>query len=368
MQRKCLRAKCLRIMQYGGILLTLLLLTSCSFQGGPPSSNPASTGGRDPASIHVGFVSATTSSDFALEMAAGAQYAADQYHVSAQIVAPPNFDNQAALNLFNNLAQTARDGIAVETLAPDLFAQSEASTVKRGIPMIAVDTVPPPASHITSYVGNDNLSAGKMLADASIKLIPANARGNVLIGVDTVGVPVLEYRAQGIIQEFQHSRPGLQIVGPFNSQSEKQLNLASWTSTIVAHSNIVACLGVGDGDNSSLAQIKQDKHGTYLTGAFDLDPTALQAIANGTNFALVDPEHFLKGYVAMRLLIEHALFGNTIPQGWWNPGALLVTQSNVQQIIKRQTSLDTKGQFYQAIINQEFADPTAQIKPLDQAR
>ena len=24
-----------------------------------------------------------------------------------------------------------------------------------GIPIIAVDTVPPPASHITSYVGND---------------------------------------------------------------------------------------------------------------------------------------------------------------------------------------------------------------------
>lgn len=347
--------------------LALLMLASCSTQGGSSSSGSGSTGGKDPASIHVGFVSATSSLDFALEMAAGAQYAANQYHVSAQIVAPADTDNQAELTMFNNLRQTARDGIAVETLAPDVFTQSEADAVNQGIPIIAVDTAPLPGSHITSYVGNDNTAAGKLLADAAINLIPTSAEGNVLIGIDSDTVPVLAHRAQGMEQEFQRLRPALQMVGPFNSQSDKRLNLASWTNMIATNSNIVACLGTGDGDNSSLAQIKQDKHGTYLTGAFDLDPTALQAIANGTNFALVDPEHFLKGYVAMRLLIEHALYGNSIPQGWWNTGALLVTQANVQQIIKRQTSLESKGRFYQEIINQQFANPNAQIKPLDQA-
>ena len=256
----------------------------------------------------------------------------------------------------------------VETLAPNLFVQPEAEAISQGIPIIAVDTVPPAASHITTYVGNDNLVAGKMLADAAIKLIPTSAEGSVLIGIDTPGVPVLDYRVQGIEQEFQHSRPDLQIVGPFNSRQVAQMNLAAWSNTINAHAAIVACLGVGDPDNASLAQIKQGEHGTYLSGAFDLDPTALQAIANGTNFALLDPEHFLKGYVAMRLLIEHALYGDAIPQGWWNPGSLLVTQSNVQQIIKRQESLATKGQFYQPIIDQEFADPAAEIKPLAQAK
>ncbi len=349
------------------MVLALLLVTSCGTLDESPSSNNT-TGGKNPADIHVGFISETTSQDFALEMAAGAQYAADQYHVSAQIVAPPTIDDPAAVKLFNGLTQTARDGIAVETLAPALFAQPEAKAVDAGIPLIAVDTVPPASSHITTYVGNDNLAAGVELADAAIQQIPTNAEGSLLIGVDTRGVPVLDYRAQGIKQEFQHLRPHLKIVGPFSSQQIPQLNLAAWTNAINTHPAIVACLGVGDPDNSSLAQIKQNGHGTYLTGAFDLDPTALEAIANGTNFALVDPEHFLKGYVAMRLLIEHALYGDAIPQGWWNPGALLVTQSNVQQIITRQESLAAKGQFYLPIINSEFADPAAQIKPLSQAK
>jgi ribose transport system substrate-binding protein len=145
------------------------------------------------------------------------------------------------------------------------------------------------------------------------------------------------------------------------------MNLAAWNKAITTTSPLVACLGVGDADNASLAQMKQDQHSTYLTGAFDLDPTALQAIVNGTNFALLDPEHFLKGYVAMRLLIEHALYGKAIPGGWWDPGAMLVTQDNVHQIINRQESLAAKGRFYQPIIDREFANPAAEMKQLAQA-
>jgi ABC-type sugar transport system substrate-binding protein len=372
MQQKHIQSEILRVLSGAMMTLALLLLTACSglssITGGSSTTTGTTASSKDPASVHVGFVSETTSQDFALEMAAGAQYAANQFHVSAQIVAPSNIDDRAAVKLFENLTKSARDGIAVETLAPTLFAQPEAGAIREGIPVIAVDTVPPASSHITTYVGNDNLSAGKTLADAAIQHIPTNAQGNLLIGVDTPGVPVLNYRVQGITQEFQHLRPEIHIATPFNSQQVTALNLASWHSTIKAQSNIVACLGVGDPDNSSLAQIKQEQHATYLSGAFDLDPTALQAIVNGTNFALIDPEHFLKGYVAMRLLIEHALSNKAIPLGWWNPGDLLVTQNNVQQIITRQQSLANKGQFYQLIIDEEFANPSTFIKPLDQAK
>jgi hypothetical protein len=45
-----------------------------------------------------------------------------------------------------------------------------------------------------------------------------------------------------------------------------------------------------------------------------------------------------------------------------------VTQSNVQTIIARQASLEAKYKYYQPIIDKEFANPAAQIKPLDQAK
>jgi ribose transport system substrate-binding protein len=366
MQQKRLQSKIFS--KLSGATVALMLLVLLAACGGTTSSGGTGSGSKNPSDIHVGFVSETSSLNFASEMAAGAQYAANQFHVSAQIVAPPNIDDEAAVKLFQDLTRTARDGIAVETLAPNLFVRPEAQAVSEGIPLIAVDTVPSPGTNITTYVGNDNLAAGAMLAGAAIDRLPKNAKGSVVVGIDTPGVPVLVYRFQGIQQEFQRLRPDLQVIGPLDSKQEPQQNFDTWNSLIKAHPEGVAYLGVGDADNASLARIKQANHGTYLTAAFDLNPVGLQAVQNGVNFALVDPEHFLKGYVAMRLLIEHALHGTAIPGGWWNPGAQLVTPSNVQEIIARQVSLETKGQYYQPIIAREFADQAAYIKPLDQAK
>lgn len=363
-----MRLKILSVLSSTIMVLILLFLAACSVGIGSGSTNGTTPGNKNPADIHVGFIGETTSQNFSAEMAAGAQYAANQFHVSAQIVAPPTIDDPAALQLFEKLTKTARDGIAVETLSPDLFARPEAGAVRSGIPIIAVDNIAPPSAHITTYVGNDNVAAGAMLADAAIERLAGDASGSVIIGIPIPGLSGLTYRVQGIQEEFQRLRPGLQVIGPFNSQQTPQQNYTAWNNFLKVHPGAIACLGVGDQDSASLASIKQTDHGTYLTAAFDLDEAGLQAVANGTNFALVDPEHFLKGYVAMRLLIEHALYGTSIPQGWWNPGVQLVTQSNVQEIITRQQSFESRSRYYQPIIDKEFANPAAMIKPIDQAR
>jgi ribose transport system substrate-binding protein len=343
------------------LLGSLVACGSSSGSTGTGAGTP--TGGKNPSDIHVGFVTETSSLNFAAEMAAGAQYAAKQYHVNAQIVAPPNIDDEAAVKLFTDLTRTAKDGIGVMTLAPALFVRPETQAVQQGIPVIAVDVEAPPSTGITTFVGNDNVQAGALLAGEAIKRLPAHAAGSVIVGIDTPGVPTLLYRYQGIKQEFNRLLPNVQVLGPFDSMQEPQANYSAWSALIKAHPHALAYLGVGDTDNASLARLKQAQNGTYLTAAFDLDPVGLQAVKGGVNYALVDPEHFLKGYVAMRLLIEHALHGTAIPKGWWNPGAQLVTQANVQSIIDRQATLETKGAYYMPIINKEFADPAAQIQP-----
>ena len=366
MQAKRRSAKIFAVLSSCSLALGLLFfLVAC---GGSTPTTTTTGGGKNASDIHVGFVSETSSLNFAAEMAAGAQYAANQMHVNAQIVAPPNIDDEAAVKLFQDLTRTATDGIAVETLAPNLFVRPETNAIKAGIPVVAVDTIADPATGITTYVGNDNVAAGALLADEAIKKLPPNASGQVIIGIDTPGVPVLVYRFQGIQQEFNKLLPKVQVLGPFDSKQEPQANFNAWSSLIQAHPNALAYLGVGDADNASLARLKQAQNGKYLTAAFDLNPTGLQAVQNGVNYALVDPEHFLKGYVAMRLLIEHALHGTAIPKGWWNPGAQLVTQANVAAIIARQATLATKGAYYQPIIDKEFANPTAQIKAYSQAK
>src|SRR6266568_890332 len=120
MQQKRIQPEIFRVLSGAMLTLAILLLTACSGfslgTGSSTSTTSTTTSHMNPTSIHVGFVSETTSQDFALEMAAGAQYAANQFHVSAQIVAPSTINDRAAVKLFEGLTKTARDGIAVETL------------------------------------------------------------------------------------------------------------------------------------------------------------------------------------------------------------------------------------------------------------
>jgi ribose transport system substrate-binding protein len=341
-------------------IITLACLAGC----GTSSSGSSS---KNPADIHVGFVSATTSQNFAVEMANGAQYAANQFHVKAQIVAPTSVDAPTEVKMFNDLTKTATDGIAVFTLSPDLFVRPEANAIKAGIPVIAVDSPGLPGSGVTTFVGNDNLQAGVLLADAVLSKIPATAKGSIVVGNPQVGTPPLDERAKGIIQGIKTKRPDLKVVGPLLTNQDPTQNYNTWNNIVKANPDALAFLEVGDPGNASLARIKAANHGTYLTGAFDLDPEGIQAVVNGVNFGFIDPEHFLKGYIAMRLLIEQALHGTKIPQGWWNPGAQLITQSNVQSIVARQESLATRGAYFLPIANNEFADESTYIKPYSDA-
>jgi len=104
------------------VLTFLLMLSACGAPATNTGSSSSPQSGKNPSDIHVGFVTETSSLNFAAEMAAGAQYAANQYHVSAQIVAPPNIDDEAAVKLFQDLTRTATDGIGVMTLSPDLLS------------------------------------------------------------------------------------------------------------------------------------------------------------------------------------------------------------------------------------------------------
>src|SRR6185312_9856947 len=256
MQAKQTLSKMVPILSSAVLALWLLaFISACGGSSNAPTG--PTTSGKNPSDIHVGFVTETSSLNFAAEMAAGAQYAANQFHVNAQIVAPPNIDDEAAVKLFQDLTRTAKDGIGVMTLAPDLFVRPEAQAVQAGIPVIAVDVEAPPTAGITTFVGNDNVQAGALLADEAIKHLPANTTGTVIVGIDTPGVPTLVYRYQGIKQEFNRLLPKVQVLGPFDSKQEPQANYTAWVGLIKAHPNALAYLGVGDTDNASLARIKQ---------------------------------------------------------------------------------------------------------------
>jgi ribose transport system substrate-binding protein len=353
-------------------LVLAVALGACGSGSDKGSSSTSGSGGASTASkakdVNLGMVVATSTQNAMQEMAFGAGAAADGTPgVHLKQAAPNGINGPEEVKLFQAVTQTAKDGIAVMTTTPDLFVRPFSQAVGRSIPMVAVDAAPLPSSDVKTFVGNSNTDLGKSVADVIVKKIPENATGEVVLGNDIPGLPLLDARLAGMKQVIQKERPNLKIVGPFNVGAEPTDNYNHWNDLVKAHPNAVAYLAPGDQDAVSFARISKSNHKKYLVGACDVDPAALNAVKGGYVEVLGDPWHFMKGFIAMSLLAENAQQGKALPDGWFNPGSGIVTASNVDEIFAREKSNAARVAFFKKEIDKQLGDPSAYIKPMGQA-
>ncbi|MFT4124197.1 MAG: substrate-binding domain-containing protein [Microbacteriaceae bacterium] len=339
----------------------VLAVTACAGTGSPSAS-----GSRDPADVHVAFIYQTTDSNFAQEMALGATAAGEDTGVDLDAAAPPQAIGAPQVQLFQAAERTSTDGIALATLFPDLFVRPFTDAADLGIPTIAVDAGPAEGAPVDLYIGNDNVELGEALATALLPSIPEDATGEILIGTDTPGLPVLTDRNTGFKDVIQDERPGITFV-EFDSKQSPTDNYSAWSSAVSAHPDAIAYVGPGSQDAASLAQIEQKTGTKLLVGAADLDPIALQGVADGYVTALASPEHWLKGYIAISLLADHAINGTELPTGWWNPGYLVVDADNVAEITERQSSAENRTAWFAKEAQQELANPDAYLSAMPDA-
>jgi len=115
----------------------------------------------------------------------------------------------------------------------------------------------------------------------------------------------------------------------------------------------------------SLSRI-QRKSGTkkLLVGACDLDPVALQGVKDGYVEALISPEHWLKGYLAVKLMAQAAQSGKPLPEGWWNSGALTVNADNIDDIIARQKDAASRAAYFKDEVAKQLGDQGSYLGPM----
>jgi ABC-type sugar transport system substrate-binding protein len=337
--------------------------------GGGDSSGGGSDGGsggqrKAAKDVTLAMITATTTQNAFQEMAFGAKAAAGVEGIRLNSAAPNGINGPQQVQLFQAAMQTARDGIATETTTPDLFVRPFSQAAARGIPQVSVDTPPPPGSRVETFVGNDNQQVGAILATAMLRRIPEDATGEIVLGNPIPGLPVLDQRIAGMRKVLRAERPRVRLTGPFNTGAEPTQNFNAWRGIVKAHPNAIAYLDPGDQAVVSLARIQQQTGRRLLVGGADVDPVALQAVKDGRVYALADPEHWLKGYIAIALLARQARDGTALPKGWWNPGAALITSSNIDEILARQKDNASRAAYFKRTVDEQLANPDKYVKPL----
>lgn len=352
-------------------LLLALVLSACGSSGGSSSASSDSGGGggeeggstTSASDVNVAVVTASTTQNAFEEMAYGAEGAAAKLGVNLSSSAPNGVNPTQEVSEFQAATHTASDGIALETTAPENFVRPLQEATEEGVPVITMDSPPPEGSGVETFVANSNTSIGEVLAEEILKQIPAGTSGEVVFGNDIPGLILLEQRIEGMENVLKKERPELKFVGPFKVGSEPTENYNNWSNVVKAHPDAVAYLAPGDQDAVSLYRIQKQNGKHYLVGACDVDPIALEAVEKGYVYALGDPYHYLKGYIAISLLSEAALTGKEIPKGWWDPGQGIVTKANVAEIVQRESSTKARDEFFAPIAEEELSNPSKYVKP-----
>jgi ribose transport system substrate-binding protein len=344
------------------LALGAVIVSACASVGS------SSSGGAK--QVSISFVYSLRLLNAMQEMVMGARAAArDTPGVTFAATAPQETEvnGPAEVKVFQAATRTAKDGVALVTPVPDVFINPLRQAHSSGIPIVAVDTPPPPDTDVGTFIGNSNFEVGQLLAREMLKQVPAGATGEVVVGNSVPGFAVLDQRIIGILQVIRQQRPTVTIVGPFNSHITPSENLAAWRAEVAQHPHALAYLAPSDLDAASLALIQKQTGRHLLVGGCDLEADGLQAIKDGYVYALASPEHWLKGYIAVKLLAEHAQSGRALPTGWWNPGALVVDRSNVDDIIARQYDEASRTSWFKAVVNRQFGHQNEYVKPLSAA-
>jgi ABC-type sugar transport system substrate-binding protein len=348
-----------------GVALMALAVAGCGGDDNGGGGGGTSGGGGDK-EAKVAFVYPTTTTNFAQEMALGAKAAADDTSgVQLTESAPANVDGPKQVQLFQAAARTSKDGVAMMTLTPELFIRPLQQAGQQDVPLIAVD-VPPPAGTqdaVKLLIGNSNVEIGNDLAKALLPKIPKDAKGEVMIGTDTPGLPVLEQRNQGFMDVMKKERPGLRFI-VFDAKQSPTDNFNTWSAQVKAHPDAIAYVGPGSQAAVSLSRIERKTGQKLLVGACDLDKVAMQGVKDGLVQALISPEHWLKGYLAIKLLADAKLEGKELPEGAWNSGALEVNKENIDEILKRQENAQTRQDYFKDEVQKQLSNPDQYLGPM----
>src|SRR3954464_5238323 len=340
---------------------------SANKSAGKSDTTSSGSGASGAKEVKVAFVYPTTTTNFAQEMALGAKAAAgDTPGVKLTESAPAEVNGPKQVQLFLAEPRTSKDGVAMMPLTPDLFLRPLNTAHSQNVPLVAVDVPPPKGAEeaVKLLIGNSNVEIGQDLAKALLPKIPEDAKGQILIGTDTPGLPVLEQRNQGFQNVMKKERPGITYL-VFDAKQSPTDNFNTWSSQVKAHPDAIAYVGPGSQAAVSLSRI-QRKPGQkkLLVGACDLDPVALEGVKNGYVEALVSPEHWLKGYIAVKLMAQAAQSGKPLAEGWWNSGALIVNAKNIDEIIARQKDPASRQTYFKDEVTKQLGTPDQYLQPM----
>lgn len=232
----------------------------------------------------------------------GAAQAAEKYGIDIEFTGAVRNNMEEQLNLLEKAIAARADAIIVQGLNEEMFTPVIDKAVKRGIPVVTIDTDAPDSQRL-AYVGTDNVAAGQRLGRLIVQTTGGAGKIGVIIGSEQAASQL--QRLDGLKQVVA-KYGGLKIIDVRSSNISHMEAIQQAADMLRRHPEIDIMVGTSATDALGVLQAaKSLKRDDLTILGFDNQKETLAAIRKGEIKATVAQQPFLMGDTAVRLLYEH---------------------------------------------------------------
>jgi ribose transport system substrate-binding protein len=240
-------------------------------------------------------------------------------------------DTQGQISIVENLIQKKVDGIAISPVESKALGKVIKKAMDAGIKVVTIDS-DSDAKDRLSYIGTDNVGAGREAGNALAKLL-GSKKGEVAIMTGPIGAQNLRQRVQGFKEALKTS--GLTVLKEQSDEGDKARAVSVAEGTLRAHPNVVAffadtAIG-GPGVAQALKSAK--KNGQVVLVAMDVTPALVKLLNDGTVHALIAQRPDKMGELGVTMLYDAATKGKKLSP-LVDTGVEVVTKTNVAKFVK----------------------------------
>ncbi len=263
----------------------------------------------------------------------GVEYAAKESGAHVEYRAPETFDMVKMAQLIDAAVNQQPDGLVVSVPDADALGPAIKRAVAAGIPVITMNSGSDVSKSLGAllHVGQDEFTAGKIAGEKLKEMGGTNA---ICVNQE-VGNVSLDQRCKGFAEGFGGKS---KVVPTSNDPTGVEAKVRAALQSDPSIDTVMA-LGASTAGEPSVAAVKAlGLVGKVRVASFDLSPTFLKDVAEGSAAFAIDQQQFLQGYLPVIFLDMYHRFG-LMPGGNVPSGPNLITKDKAEQVI----ALSAKG-------------------------
>ncbi|MDR3518100.1 MAG: sugar ABC transporter substrate-binding protein [Azospirillaceae bacterium] len=279
--------------------------------------------------VKIAVVLKTLSSQYWKIVAAGAQDAAKKNNVDLILLGPPTEDAiEQQINMVQDALSQKPAALIFSPSQPDTAVNVLLKAKAQHVPVILVDTgMPASFTDYVSFIGTDNVAAGKAGGEALAKLLKKGDKVLLLDGAP--GNPSMNDRVNGAEAVLKDA--GIVIASRQPAYSDREKAYTATQNVLQSTPDVAGVFAGNDEEALGALRALQQSHKNVPIIGVDANTDNLRAILAGDLYGSIAQGNFEMGRLGVVKALD-AIAGTAVEKRI-DSGASLITKDNAQNVL-----------------------------------